>query len=213
MKSNNLTLCALLLCVTTLLLGGCGTTRELAMAATGRPYVPTEEDRAKLPANPDFKLLPPKPGKAVIYVYRNSQFYGSLQDRELFLNDRSHGRVGNGQYRRIDLEPGEYKVRVQFATFSAQSAPVEGVLQLQPDATLVLKMNLGATQIATIRRYVGQVPKDETGLWMSRFHLERMGEESGIFDMARLRPCENSRRRPFGGAVALGPSKLTQFTQ
>ena len=166
---------------------GCTSTRELAGAVTGKPYVPTAEDRAKVTASSDFKIVPPAQGKAALYIYRNSQLLGALRDREVFLNDKSYGRVGSGQYRRLELEPGEYKVRVQFATFAAQNPPTEGVMQLQPNSILIVRMNVGATQVATVQKYVGNVKQNETGLWANSFQLEVVPESAGTFDMSRIK--------------------------
>ena len=170
------------------LLGGCAspTAKELMGAAIGRPYQPTAEDRAKLPADPNFKLQAPAAGKAVVYVYRNSQFYAGGVNYQVFIDDRLAGVVASGRYLRLELEPGEHDMRTQMPQYVSTATPaaddlnniqpvpkLERRLRLQPDETFVLRLNLGERKEGMVMRQI--------------FNLEAISPEEAAFDMSRLK--------------------------
>jgi Protein of unknown function (DUF2846) len=182
---------AFLAATTAWLLAGCATptAKELVGAAIGRPYQPTAEDRAKLPADSNFKLQPPASGKAVVYIYRNSQFYAGGVNYQVFIDDRLSGAMGNGQYVRLEMASGEYDLRTQRPQYVSTTAPaaddlnnIQAVpklnrrLRLQPDETFILRLNLGERQVGLNRQEI--------------FNLEAVGPEEAVFDMSRLKQAE-----------------------
>lgn len=67
---------------------------------------------------PAFSQLEQPDDKAIIYVYRQAQFYGSgnMLIPRIWLNDEKIGSMRMGGYYPFILEPGEHKIEVKSIT-------------------------------------------------------------------------------------------------
>lgn len=167
-------------------LAGCATTKQIAGAINGQPYVPTVEERTRLPVNPKFSLEPPAEGKSVVYFYRTSQLLGGARDYTFFLDGAAVSNVPSGSYARVEIEPRRYKLKAQPTTLAALNSPIEGQLEVLPGDTLFVRLALGAKQVATLNKYQGGTLKSQQGLWTSDSQLQQVGKDEAVFDMSRI---------------------------
>ncbi|MGM9483732.1 hypothetical protein ACS5PN_21220 [Roseateles sp. NT4] len=185
-----------------LFLSGCSSPaagKEIMGSMIGRPYTPTAEDRAQLPTDPNFKLQPASSGKAVVYVYRNSQVFASAMDYEIHIDERLAAKLANGRYVRLELEPGAHVLHAQIPQYvpdTPAAADDLNNIQRVPRAVRNLNLQPGEIYIARLNRgqkYVDTVhvskSKDVT-LLSKVFNLEPISAEEGLFDMSRLQPSD-----------------------
>jgi hypothetical protein len=53
-----------------------------------------------------------RPGKALVYVYREASIYGSGNSYDLYSNDHNVARMTNGGYFQFEVDPGQVSLRV-----------------------------------------------------------------------------------------------------
>jgi hypothetical protein len=80
------------------------------------------------------KLFVPSPGKAAIYVYRLDGFRGSAGSFPVTVNGTALGRIVNGTYYMVEVEPGEHEVWVGWDQTMQKTAsdPISAKLVLIP---------------------------------------------------------------------------------
>ncbi len=70
-------------------------------------------------------LAGPGPGRALVVLYRESQFGGSVIPFGISEDGRSLGRLGNGHYVRVETTPGRHSFTASSEAKETKSFPVE----------------------------------------------------------------------------------------
>lgn len=60
---------------------------------------------------PDAAETKPVPQKATVYVYRLKMFYAKLMKPTVFCDSKDVGRIENGRFMKLDIEPGKHFFR------------------------------------------------------------------------------------------------------
>ncbi|MDT9001361.1 hypothetical protein RQP53_18925 [Paucibacter sp. APW11] len=186
------TVAAAALMAVAVLCSACTSVREVAGAINGQPYVPTAEERAAMPARPDFKLLEPPSGKVALYFYRTSQLLGGGMDYQVWLDDKMVGLVPSGEYLRVLVEPGRYQLKAHpnFQLFF--KAELLGEIDVTPDTVRTVRIRVGAKQLSSWTKTSASGKMTVGGFWTADSQLFEVDQTEAAFDMARIKPAAGS---------------------
>lgn len=149
---------------------------------------PTAQSAAVTTASPQPDQGAAKTGKATVFIYRPKKLVGSALEPSVFCDGVELGRMDNGRYMVLKLDPGKHKLHMT-------------------DKTNGFNIEVGADEEIFVRF------KLVTGMWKGMGSIYLSNEEDGLKEIKKLKPLGAEKIKDRTMVISDGQEALAEVNK